>query len=105
LTIRLSFAYPRPIGIDVGGFQQHPDWPKIGPSLLIASCLILAIHTARWPARSPDSTASDVELDREIDHAVHVAGRVLARLVAKEPSIFPDKKRPWYVANDDDVPK
>ena len=93
------------MGLDVGGFQQHPDWPKMGPSLLIASCLILAIRTARWPARSPDSTASDVDLDREIDHAAHVAGRVLARLVAREPSLFPNAKRPWYVANDEDLPK
>jgi hypothetical protein len=93
------------MGLDVGGFQQHPDWPKMGPSLLIASCLILALRTARWPARPPDSTASDVDLDREIDHAVHVAGRVIARLVAKEPSVFPSKKQPCYVANDDDVMK
>ena len=93
------------MGLDVGGFQQHPDWPKMGPSLLIASCLILAIRTARWPARSSESTASDVKLDREIEHAVHVAGRVLARLVAKEPSVFPSKRGPWYVANDDDVMK
>jgi hypothetical protein len=103
--VRLFFAYPRPMVLDIGGFQQHPDWPKMGPSLLIASCLILAIRTARWPARSSESTASDVELVREIDHAVHVAGRVFARLVAKEPSLFPNAKRPRYVANDEDVMK
>ena len=37
-------------GLDVGGYEERPDWPKLGPSLLIATCLMLAIRTARWPA-------------------------------------------------------
>jgi hypothetical protein len=35
------------MGLDIGGYDQKPDWPKLGPSLLIASCLILAIRTAK----------------------------------------------------------
>ncbi len=100
---RHSFAYDvLSMGLD---YEDHPDWPKMGPSLLIATCLILAIRTAKWTVRSADSTASDVELDREIEHAAHLAGRVFARLVSKHPSIFPQAKQPWYQANDEDEPK
>jgi hypothetical protein len=105
LTIRLFFAYPRPMGLNTGGYHDQPDWPKMGPSLLIATCLILAIRTAKWPPRSADSTASDVELDREIENAAHLAGRVLSRLVASNPTIFPNAKQPWYQPDDEDQPK
>ncbi len=30
-----------------GGYHDRPDWPKMGPSLLIATALIVAIRTAR----------------------------------------------------------
>ena len=36
------------MALDIGGFEQRPDWPKMGPSLLIGTCLILAIRTAKW---------------------------------------------------------
>jgi hypothetical protein len=35
------------MGLDIGGFHERLDWPKMGPSLLIATCLILAIRTAK----------------------------------------------------------
>jgi hypothetical protein len=38
------------MGLEVGGYTDRPDWPKLGQSLLIASCLILAIRTAKWTA-------------------------------------------------------
>jgi len=66
------------VGWKIGGFEDHPDWPKMGPSLLIATCLIVAIRTAKWTARSESSTASDFDLEREIEHAAHVADRVLS---------------------------
>jgi hypothetical protein len=53
------------MGLDGAGFTDRPDWPKMGPSLLIATCLILAIRTAKWPA-SVDPDTSHPELDREI---------------------------------------
>jgi hypothetical protein len=40
------------MGLEVGGYDSEPDWPKMGPSMLIATCLILAIRTAKWPAVS-----------------------------------------------------
>jgi hypothetical protein len=93
------------VGLNIGGFNDEPDWPKMGPSLLIATCLILAIRTAKWTLRSETSTASDFELEREIEHAAHVAGRVLSHLVSRKPSIFPQTKRPWYVPDGEDQPK
>jgi hypothetical protein len=92
------------VGLKIGGFEDKPDWPKMGPSLLIATSLILAIRTAKWAARS-DNTASNTDLEREIDHAAHLAGRVLAKLVARNPSLFPQAKKPWYQPDGEDEPK
>lgn len=92
------------MGLEVGGYENHPDWPKMGPSLLIATCLILAIRTAKWPAKFA-GTESSRELEREIDYAAHLAGRVLSVLVNKKAGIFPTSKRAWFVANDEDTPK
>ena len=39
-------------GMDIGGYEQCPDWPKMGPSLLIGSFLILAVRTVKWPPRA-----------------------------------------------------
>ena len=92
------------MGLEIGGHHDRPDWPKMGPSLLIATCLILAIRTAKWAARS-DAALSEVDLDLEIDHSAHLASRVLSKLVGKHPSMFPALKVPWYQASDEDVPK
>ncbi len=92
-------------GLDIGGYEQRPDWPKIGPSLLIGACLILAVRTAKWPPRSRGGTASDRELDVEIENAVHLAGRVLSTLVSRHETIFPRKAVPWFMPNGDDTPK
>ena len=35
--------------LEVGGHDARPDWPKLGPSLVIATCLIVAIRTAKRP--------------------------------------------------------
>jgi hypothetical protein len=93
------------MGLNIGGYEDRPDWPKMGPSLLIATCLILAIRTAKWPARSSDSTASNVDLEREIEHAAFLVGRVFARLVSRNPSIFPQTKQAWYQPDDEEEPK
>jgi hypothetical protein len=92
------------MGLYFGGFHDRPDWPKIGPSLLIATCLILAIRTAKWTQRS-DNSLSDRDLEIEIDFAAHMANRVLSKLMTKCEEIFPQKKEPWYHANDEDVRK
>jgi hypothetical protein len=100
------FAYnPTAMGLNIGGHEDRPDWPKMGPSLLIATCLILAIRTARWSLRSGDTTASEMDLEREIEHAAHLAGRVFAKLVSSHPSIFPNAKKPWYQPDGEDQPE
>src|SRR4051794_34320017 len=48
--------------MEIGGYNNVPDWPKMGPSLLIATCLIVAIRTAKWSA-THDAATSDIELD------------------------------------------
>ncbi len=42
--------YTGGMGLEIGGTTDQPDWPKLGPSLLIATCLIVAIRTAKWTA-------------------------------------------------------
>lgn len=37
-------------GPQIGGYRREVDYEKLGPALLIASNLVLAIRTARWPA-------------------------------------------------------
>ena len=54
--------------MEVGGYNDVPDWPKMGPSLLIATALIVAIRTAKWSA-TIDARNSNCELDKEIDFA------------------------------------
>jgi hypothetical protein len=92
-------------GLNIGGYEDRPEWPKMGPSLVIATCLIPAIRTAKWSGRSSDSTANNVDLEREIEHAAYLAGRVFACLVSKHPSIFPNAKKPWYQPDDEEEPK
>jgi hypothetical protein len=92
------------MGLDVGGYNDRPDWPKMGPSLVIATCLILAIRTAKWAAQ-PDAKFSEVDLDSVIEYAAHLVGRVLTKLASKNPGIFPATREPWYQANDENTPK
>jgi hypothetical protein len=92
------------MGLEVGGYSTEPDWPKMGPSMLIATCVILAIRTAKWPPRW-DKTASDTELDTEIEYAHRLAGRVFSTMIAKHPAMFPSKQRPWYQPDGEDSPK
>ena len=88
----------------IGGYRDCPDWPKLGPSLLLATCLILAIRTAKWLPKS-DAGLSERDLEKEIDYAVHLSRRVLSALVSRCESIFPHKREVWYQPFDEDVPK
>ena len=90
--------------MEIGGYKDVPDWPKMGPSLLIATCLIVAIRTAKWSA-SIDARNANSELDREISFAAQVANRLLSALTSAHPSIFPSKKQPWYRATGEDHPE
>jgi len=92
------------MGLEVGGYTDRPDWPKLGPSLLIATCLILAIRTAKWTARQ-DEKLSNHDLDREIDQSIHLAATVLSKLLTRKEALFPQKREPWHQPNSEDVPK
>lgn len=89
---------------EIGGYNVNIDWPKLGPSLLIATSLILAIRTAKWPAVF-DKTSSNSELEKEIEYATFLASRVMSSLVSRREGLFPQKSTPWYQPNEEDVPK
>ena len=92
------------MGLELSGYHDRPDWPKLGPSLLISSCLILAIRTAKWAA-SHDEKLSNHDLGREIDYSIALASSVLSKLLTRREAIFPQRKEPGYQANDEDIPK
>jgi len=78
--------------MEIGGFNKEPDWVKLGPSLLIASSLVLAIRTAKW-SRNTVSTASQIEWEAEVEHSIAIARRVLSHLLAKSPHLFQQKSQ------------
>jgi hypothetical protein len=90
--------------MEVGGYNKEPDWVKIGPSLLVAASLVLAIRTSKWGANEC-STASSVEWDAEVERSIKVAHRVLSSLLAKSSYLFAQKNVPRYQPSDEDVMK
>jgi hypothetical protein len=88
----------------IGGYRREVDQQKLGPALLIASSLILAIRTARWDATTSDAV-STVEWDREVNHSVRIGRIVLSHLISRYPGLFQGKDIPWYVPTDEGVPK
>lgn len=91
-------------GPHIGGYRKEVDIQKLGPALVIASSMVLAIRTARWGATHSDGM-SHVELQTEVEHSVRVAKMVLSHLTLHCPELFQCKDVPWYVATDDEVPK
>jgi hypothetical protein len=88
----------------VGGFRREVDYQKLGPSLLIASSLVLAIRTARWPPTHSDGL-SHTDWSKEVEHSVRIARMVLSHLTSSSPELFQMKDSPWYAPTDADVPK
>jgi hypothetical protein len=88
----------------LGGYRREVDRQKLGPALLIASSLVLAVRTAHWTSTHSDGLAH-VEWDSEVEHSVRVAKIVLSHLTARCPELFQAKDVPWYVATDDEVPR
>jgi hypothetical protein len=91
-------------GPQIGGYRRDVDYQKLGPSLLIASSLVLAIRTARWSPTTSDGLAH-VEWEKEVEHSVRIAKIVLSHVTARCPELFQTKDVPWYVATDHEVPK
>jgi hypothetical protein len=92
------------MGPKIGGYRREVDYQKLGPALLIASSLILAVRTAKWPPTHSDGL-STVDLDKEVEHSARIAKIVLSHLTARYPELFQMKDMPWFVATDEDVPK
>jgi hypothetical protein len=51
-------------GMRIGGVRREVDQQKLGPALLIASSLVLAIRTARWKPTHSDGL-SNVDLEKK----------------------------------------
>ena len=91
-------------GPQIGGYRREVDHQKLGPALLIASSLVLAIRTARWSPTHSDGLAQ-VEWEKEVAHSVRIAKVVLSHLTVRCPELFQRKDVPWYVPSDEEVPK
>lgn len=91
-------------GMRIGGHRREVDQQKLGPALLIASSLVLAIRTARWNPTHSDGLAN-VEWDKEVEHSVRMAKIVLSHLTSRSPELFQFKDVPWYVAGDEETPR
>lgn len=87
----------------VGGVRKEEAYQKLGPALLIASSLVLAIRTARWPVTHSDGLA-DVDWQKEIEHSARIAKAMMAHLTSRFPNLFASQDVPWYEATDEDVP-
>ena len=93
----------------VVGNERRPDWPKLGPSIIIATALIVAIRTAKWVAKSSAEAQLsdiDVELDKEVSFAVRISIRVMHELLRRHESLFPRRVVPIYEAgSEEDSPR
>lgn len=59
----------------IGGVRKEVDLQKLGPVLVIASSLVLAIRTARWPVTHSDGLA-DVDWQKEVEHSARIAKNI-----------------------------
>ena len=91
-------------GMRIGGFRQEVDQQKLGPALLIASSLVLAIRTVRWNPTHSDGLAN-VDLEKEVEHSIRIAKIVMSHLTGRYPELFTLKAVPWYAPGDEEVPK
>jgi hypothetical protein len=73
-------------GTRIGDYRREVDNEKLGPALLIASSLVLAIRTAQWIPTDSDGL-SHVEWNSEVEHSVRVAKIVLSHLTARCPEL------------------
>ena len=84
----------------VVGNERRPDWPKLGPSIIIATALIVAIRTAKWVAKIVGGRTTcqdvDVELDKEVSFAARISIRVMHELLRRHESLFPQRVVPTY---------
>ena len=90
--------------MEIAGYRKEVDLGRLGTTLVIASSLILAIRTARWP-RNVVETASQPEWDAEVEQSIRMAHSILAHLLTKSPFLFQQKDVPWYQPSENESPK
>jgi len=91
----------------VQGYERRTDWPKLGPSILIATALIVAIRTAKWAAKvagDPNCSDVDVELDKEVGFAARISIRIMHELLRKHESLFPKRLETIWEPTEEDAP-
>ncbi|WP_348269599.1 hypothetical protein P8936_14760 [Edaphobacter paludis] len=88
----------------IGGYRREVDYQRLGPALLIASSLVLAVRTAKWTATHSDGLSA-ADWDKEVEHSARIAKLVLSHVTARYPELFQAKDVPWFVATDEEVPK
>lgn len=64
--------------------------------MMIATALVVAIRTARWPTKVSTSSDVDPELDREVEFAMRITTRVMDILIRHRPGLFPEKRVPVH---------
>jgi hypothetical protein len=98
-----SFSSPIIFSMEMAGYKTEMDLSQLGPTLLIAASLVLAIRTAKWPhaALEADQPAWEAEVER----SVRIAHGILCHLLSKSPFLFPQKYVPWNGHNEPASPK
>jgi len=85
----------------VGGYSKQVDDERLGPTLVIAASVILAIRTARHnPLREP--MFENRALEAEIDVALKLAHNLLTTASHRWPRLFKQKDVPWYMPSEED---
>lgn len=87
----------------VAGYRQEIDFAKMGPTLVIASSLILAVRTAKW-SRTMGQGTSNVEWEAEVEASILMAHRIFSHLASKSPFLFPRKEVPWFEPEEGESP-
>ena len=85
----------------VGGYHKEVVYERLGPTLVIAASLILALRTADWTNPIADGLHNR-EWEAEIDRALKMAQTVLTHALAKWPEKFHRKDVPWFVPDETD---
>lgn len=90
--------------MEIADRREQIDLSRIGPTLVIASSLILAIRTAKW-SRVSTETASQIDWEAEIEQAIRMAHDVLSHLMTKSPYLFQQKGVMWHQPGDQESPR
>jgi hypothetical protein len=86
----------------IGGYKKEIDYERLGPTMMIAASLILAVRTARRPTEYSDNL-SNREWEEEFAFAVKVASSLLSIAIQRKPELFKHKDVAWHVPDDSDV--